>query len=545
MSERNNRAGKPTVYRRAASAETLTEIPDQISDTAVSESNKKELSLFDDTAEELLQIRRRKRNSRIQKTSLSVVNTEAKPEKAENNVYNSISTVKSGAAESLQDPITPVPDEDEDGQLTEIKELDVLKKLKEFNRETGRDRGEEQNDRDFVFDADSDEDEDESLEGMHFVKGSEQEEREPENDYSDAEENEESVKDNKSGVQKHLPARSQGNIGSFIRAANREPMLTEEEEHSLAEKLKNTGDISAARRLVMSHLRLVVSVARGYTGYGLPLADLIQEGNIGLMKAVKHFDPDMGGRLASFAVQWIKAEIHDYVIRNWRVVKVATTKAQRKLFFKLRQNKKRLGWFTENERAAVANDLGVSPDDVAEMETRLAGTDIGFDPDEDESSERGVNLPMSPGLYLEDENSDFAAHYESTDYESWENRKLKEALDSLDERSRHIVKRRWLDENKATLQELSKELKVSIERVRQIESNALNKLKSRLTSEGLKDSEVTEIKQLTDKSRSAALAVSKSRSLVVTKQVHRSRKKTEKAETPAVIIAAAPKKHKS
>ncbi len=270
-----------------------------------------------------------------------------------------------------------------------------------------------------------------------------------------------------------------GNLESYIKTVNTMPMLEIEDERSLARRLKDYGDLDAARKLILSHLRLVVSIARGYAGYGLPISDLIQEGNIGLMKAVRHFDPDVGGRLAAFAVHWIKAEIHDYVIKNWRVVKVATTKAQRKLFFKLRQNKKHLGWFNEAERDAVAADLGVSATDVAEMETRLAGQDIGYDLDSDDSSsdKLGSGSIMAPAAYLEDENSNFAQDFEQRDYESWELKRLSKALQELDERSRYIIKRRWLDDDKATLQDLSSELKVSIERVRQIESTALSKIK--------------------------------------------------------------------
>ncbi|MCR5536480.1 MAG: RNA polymerase sigma factor RpoH [Succinivibrio sp.] len=269
-----------------------------------------------------------------------------------------------------------------------------------------------------------------------------------------------------------------GNLESYIQAIGQVPMLEIEDERALAKRLRDYGDLDAARKLVLSHLRLVVSIARGYMGYGLPLADLIQEGNIGLMKAVKHFDPDVGGRLAAFAVHWIKSEIHDYVIRNWRMVKVATTKAQRKLFFKLRQNKKHLGWFTESERAQLANDLDVTVKDVAEMETRLAGQDIGFDVDANDAKEESkLSTAFAPSAYLEDEGSDFAQSYENRDYKSYELDRLSKALKELDERARHIIQRRWLDENKATLQELADELKISVERVRQIESQSLNKIK--------------------------------------------------------------------
>ena len=196
------------------------------------------------------------------------------------------------------------------------------------------------------------------------------------------------------------------------------------------------------------------------------------------MKAVKHFDPDAGARLAAFAVHWIKSEIHDYVIKNWRVVKVATTKAQRKLFFKLRQNKKHLGWFSQSERETVAQTLGVTESDVAEMESRLAGQDIGYDLSAEDSAETATSLPMlAPAAYLEDENSNFAKNFENRDYKSFELEQLGNALNSLDERSKYIIQRRWLDEQKATLQELSNELKVSVERVRQIETSSLKKIK--------------------------------------------------------------------
>lgn len=310
-------------------------------------------------------------------------------------------------------------------------------------------------------------------------------------------EDEKDRKTNLSSSTAIVRASNPNSIGSFVKAASQIPLLSEEEEHDLARRLRDFGDMDAARKLVLSHLRLVVSVARRYAGYGLPLSDLIQEGNIGLMKSVKHFDPNVGGRLAAFAVHWIKAEIHEYVIRNWRMVKVATTKAQRKLFFKLRQNKKRLGWFTEKERNQVASDLGVTSHDVAEMETRLAGVDIGFDLDDADSNDHSTALTLSPSSYLEDESSDFAHAYEQHDYASWELKKLHDALNELDARSRYILQRRWLDENKATLQELSGELKVSIERVRQLENNAMNKVKALLLNDGVsKNSEDSDANSL-------------------------------------------------
>ncbi|OOF86494.1 RNA polymerase factor sigma-32 [Rodentibacter ratti] len=266
----------------------------------------------------------------------------------------------------------------------------------------------------------------------------------------------------------------QGSIEGYIRAANEYPMLTAEEEKELAERLYYNGDIEAAKKLVLSHLRFVIHVARGYSGYGLPQADLIQEGNIGLMKAVKRFNPEVGVRLVSFAVHWIKAEIHEYVLKNWRIVKVATTKAQRKLFFNLRKTKQRLGWFNENEVDMVANELGVSKEDVIEMESRMTGADVGFDlPTNDGEAET-----YSPSLYLEDKSSNFAAELENENFESQAAEQLSHALQSLDERSQDIIKARWLDDNKATLHDLAAKYNVSAERIRQLEANALKKLKS-------------------------------------------------------------------
>lgn len=267
----------------------------------------------------------------------------------------------------------------------------------------------------------------------------------------------------------------QGSIEGYIRAANEYPMLTAEEEKELAERLYYQEDIEAAKKLVLSHLRFVIHVARGYSGYGLPQADLIQEGNIGLMKAVKRFNPEVGVRLASFAVHWIKAEIHEYVLRNWRIVKVATTKAQRKLFFNLRKTKQRLGWFNENEVDIVANELGVSKEDVIEMESRMTGADVGFDlPTDDGEAE----TTYSPSLYLEDKSSNFAAELENENFESQATEQLSTALQSLDARSQDIIKTRWLDDNKATLHDLAAKYNVSAERIRQLETNALKKLKS-------------------------------------------------------------------
>lgn len=266
----------------------------------------------------------------------------------------------------------------------------------------------------------------------------------------------------------------QGSIEGYIRAANEYPMLTAEEEKELAERLYYHEDLDAAKKLILSHLRFVIHVARGYSGYGLPQADLIQEGNIGLMKAVKRFNPEVGVRLVSFAVHWIKAEIHEYVLRNWRIVKVATTKAQRKLFFNLRKTKQRLGWFNENEVDMVASELGVSKEDVIEMESRMSGADVGFDlPTDDAETET-----YSPALYLEDKSSNFAAELENENFESQATEQLSAALQSLDARSQDIIKARWLDDNKATLHDLAAKYNVSAERIRQLETNALKKLKS-------------------------------------------------------------------
>ncbi|MDG6895196.1 RNA polymerase sigma factor RpoH [Volucribacter amazonae] len=266
----------------------------------------------------------------------------------------------------------------------------------------------------------------------------------------------------------------QGSLEGYIRAANEYPMLTAEEEKSLTERLYYHEDVEAAKKLILSHLRFVIHVARGYSGYGLPQADLIQEGNIGLMKAVKRFNPEVGVRLVSFAVHWIKAEIHEYVLRNWRIVKVATTKAQRKLFFNLRKTKQRLGWFSDNEVNLIADELGVSAKDVVEMESRMTGSDLAFDlPNEDNDDE-----VYSPSLYLEDKNSNFAAELENENYENQATEELATALSALDARSQDIIKARWLDENKATLHDLAAKYNVSAERIRQLESNALKKLKS-------------------------------------------------------------------
>jgi RNA polymerase sigma-32 factor len=277
-------------------------------------------------------------------------------------------------------------------------------------------------------------------------------------------------------VPNNLPIPSAlGSLDAYIGAVHQIPVLTVEEEQALARRFHEDDDLGAARDLVMSHLRFVVHVARGYNGYGLPLGDLIQEGNIGLMKAVKRFDPDVGVRLVSFAVHWIRAEMHEYIIRNWRIVKVATTKAQRKLFFNLRRSKKRLGWLNAAEVSAVAKDLNVSEREVLEMESRLSGRDIGFDAPADEDDERA---PPAPAAYLMSHAEDPSQAYEREDSESSQLQLLREGLATLDTRSRDIVQRRWLDpDSKVTLQELADEYGVSAERIRQVEANALKKMK--------------------------------------------------------------------
>lgn len=271
-----------------------------------------------------------------------------------------------------------------------------------------------------------------------------------------------------------LPTPSDG-LDAYIRAAQSFPLLSAEEERELAVGWRERSDLKSAQQLVLAHLRFVVHVARGYMGYGLPLGDLIQEGNVGLMKAVKRFDPNQEVRLVSFAVHWIRAEIHEFVLRNWRIVKVATTKAQRKLFFNLRSSKKRLGWLNREEVDAVAKDLGVKPETVLEMESRLTGRDVAFDPAPD--NDQREEAYASPGAYLEDRRSDPAALLEEYDWEEDTNARLRGAIAELDERSRNIVSRRWLTEKKATLHELAAEYSVSAERVRQIESNALKKIR--------------------------------------------------------------------
>ncbi|CAA0080186.1 RNA polymerase sigma factor RpoH [Zhongshania aliphaticivorans] len=264
-----------------------------------------------------------------------------------------------------------------------------------------------------------------------------------------------------------------GDLSAYIQSVGSIPVLSAERERELAEDLFYHGNVEAARQLVMSHLRFVVHIAKSYKGYGLAQADLIQEGNVGLMKAVKRFDPEKGVRLVSFAVHWIKAEIHEYVLRNWRIVKIATTKAQRKLFFNLRGAKKQLAWFSDDEVHAVAADLGVDVAEVRRMEGRLSSVDIGFDADTDD--ERG---PVAPVHYLEDHSADPALLLESDNLEESNHQSLSLALSDLDERSRDILQSRWLTDNKATLHDLAARYSVSAERIRQLEQAAMKKLRA-------------------------------------------------------------------
>jgi RNA polymerase sigma-32 factor len=271
----------------------------------------------------------------------------------------------------------------------------------------------------------------------------------------------------------YLPSAS-GNLDAYIRQINGIPVLDADEERALALRLEKQNDLAAAQKLIMSNLRFVVKIARGYTGYGLPLSDLIQEGNIGLMKAVKRFSPSHGVRLISYAVHWIKSEIHEYVLRNWRIVKIATTKPQRKLFFKLRSSKSRLGWFTQDEVNDVAETLGVKPETVLEMEARLSSGDVTFDaPVNDNDDEPS----FTPAAYLTDGRADPATRLEQDDSRRQELSLMKDSLEMLDDRSKEIINRRWLSESKATLHELADEYKVSAERIRQLEKNAMNKMR--------------------------------------------------------------------
>jgi len=265
-----------------------------------------------------------------------------------------------------------------------------------------------------------------------------------------------------------------GSLDAYIDRVSQIPVLSKDEEIALATRFRSEADLDAARQLVLSHLRFVVHIARGYLGYGLPMGDLVQEGNVGLMKAVKRFDPGVGVRLVSFAVHWIRAEIHEYVLRNWRLVKVATTKSQRKLFFNLRRMKKNLAWLSEEETQAVARDLGVEASDVREMEQRLAARDMSFDPMPDSDDE---DASYSPAMYLPAAHADPAIEVEREEWDEDSSDRLSAALEKLDERSRTILKRRWMTDDKATLHELADEYGISAERVRQVETNAINKLK--------------------------------------------------------------------
>lgn len=269
------------------------------------------------------------------------------------------------------------------------------------------------------------------------------------------------------------------NLQAYVHSVNSFPILTPEQEQDLGERLYYHQDLDAARQLVMAHLRFVVHIARTYSGYGLPQGDLIQEGNVGLMKAVKRFNPEKGVRLVSFAVHWIRAEIHEYVLRNWRIVKVATTKAQRKLFFNLRSQKKRLAWLTNDEAEAVAESLGVKAHEVREMESRLTGSDMAFDPADNEDDDRAY---LSPANYLEDRSQDPALQLENSDATESASSSLHEALGELDERSRDILQQRWLSDKKVTLHELADQYGVSAERIRQIERNAMNKIKGSIAA---------------------------------------------------------------
>ncbi|GGY84801.1 RNA polymerase sigma factor RpoH [Cellvibrio zantedeschiae] len=264
------------------------------------------------------------------------------------------------------------------------------------------------------------------------------------------------------------------NLNAYVQAVSAFSILSVDEEQELAKDLYFNGNLDAARKLVMAHLRFVVHIARSYNGYGLPLGDLVQEGNVGLMKAVKRFNPDKGVRLVSFAVHWIKAEIHEFILKNWRIVKIATTKAQRKLFFNLRGAKKRLAWLSNDEAAAVAQDLGVDIKQVREMEGRLASYDAGFDADEDDED----SVYVAPAHYLEDNRYDPAVRLEESNWEESNVNGLELAMQKLDDRSRAILQRRWLNDDKATLHDLAAEYGVSAERIRQLEKNAMNKVKT-------------------------------------------------------------------
>ncbi|HEY6642080.1 RNA polymerase sigma factor RpoH [Povalibacter sp.] len=270
-----------------------------------------------------------------------------------------------------------------------------------------------------------------------------------------------------------------GSLDAYVERVSRVPVLTREDELALARRFQNDSDLDAARELVLSHLRFVVHIARGYSGYGLPVGDLIQEGNVGLMKAVKRFDPTVGVRLVSFAVHWIRAEIHEYVLRNWRLVKIATTKAQRKLFFNLRKSKKNLGWLSGAETQAIATELGVTPAEVTDMEQRLSSRDLSFDPAPDADDEEGS---YSPSSYLPSAESDPSIAVEREQWDDDTSDRLADAMETLDERSQNILRSRWMTDQKATLHELADQYGVSAERIRQIEANAIKKLRGLITA---------------------------------------------------------------
>ena len=272
------------------------------------------------------------------------------------------------------------------------------------------------------------------------------------------------------------------NLDAYVQTISTIPVLSVAEERELADRLFYQNDLEAARQLVLSHLRFVVHIARSYSGYGLPLGDLVQEGNVGLMKAVKRFDPSMGVRLVSFAVHWIKAEMHEYILRNWRIVKVATTKAQRKLFFNLRSQKKSLGWMNTAEVKAIAEDLGVDEVTVRQMEGRMASVDTAFDAPVSDDDDAPI---VSPSQYLEDHSTDPAMQLEASNWEEDSQTRLMGAMESLDERSRDILAQRWLSDEKSTLHELAAQYQVSAERIRQLEKNAMKKLKEAIGAENL------------------------------------------------------------
>ncbi|NRA40847.1 MAG: RNA polymerase sigma factor RpoH [Pseudomonadales bacterium] len=275
-----------------------------------------------------------------------------------------------------------------------------------------------------------------------------------------------------------LPSLTPGaDLNAYMTSVSAIPVLSVDEERDLAEAYYYQDDLNAARQLVLSHLRFVVHIAKSYNGYGLPVADLVQEGNVGLMKAIKRYNPEKGVRLVSFAVHWIKAEMHEFILRNWRIVKIATTKAQRKLFFNLRSQKKRLAWLSQDEAKAIADDLGVDIKDVQSMEGRLTASDMAFDLSADDDDEAPVHAPVQ---FLEDHSQDPATLAEQNDWQETANIGLYRALESLDQRSREILQRRWLDENKATLHDLAAEYGISAERIRQLEKQAMGKIKANM-----------------------------------------------------------------